>query len=105
MVWPGTEGLEGDGAVHSDAGMASFRIGPALYPLEGGVGKFVSCLPFFRVEQSSCILPQKDSIMALSYKSPTVPMEASSPAARKRWPKAHKVYCEPWAECSIVRCG
>ena len=50
LVWPGVEGLEGDGAVHSDAGMASFGIVPALYPFEDGVGKLVAGLPFFRAE-------------------------------------------------------
>ena len=50
LVWPGVEGLEGDGTVHSNAGMASFRIVPALYPFEDGVGKLVAGLPFFRVE-------------------------------------------------------
>lgn len=32
------KGLEGDEAVHFDAGMASAWIVPALYPLEDGVG-------------------------------------------------------------------
>jgi hypothetical protein len=50
LVCPGVEGLEGDGAVHSDAGMASFGIVPALYLFEDSVGKFVAGLPFFRVE-------------------------------------------------------
>jgi hypothetical protein len=50
LVWPGMEGLEGGGAVHSDAGMASFRIVPTLYPLEDSGGKFIAGLPFFRVE-------------------------------------------------------
>jgi hypothetical protein len=30
LVWPGVEGLEGNGAVHSNAGMASFGVVPAL---------------------------------------------------------------------------
>jgi len=51
LVWPGVEGLEGDGAVHSNAGMTSFGIVPALYPFEDGIGKLVAGLPFFRVEQ------------------------------------------------------
>ena len=50
LVWPGVEGLEGDGTVHSDAGMASLWVVPAFYPLEDGVGKFVAGPPFFRVE-------------------------------------------------------
>jgi hypothetical protein len=51
LIWSGVEDLEGDGAVHSDAGMTSFWIAPTLYPLEDGVGKLVAGLPFFRVEQ------------------------------------------------------
>lgn len=30
LVWSGVEGLDGDGAAHSDAGMASFGVVPAL---------------------------------------------------------------------------
>jgi len=45
------EGLEGNGAVHSNAGMASFGVVPALYSFEDGGGKFVAGLPCFRVEQ------------------------------------------------------
>src|SRR5687767_13353485 len=45
------QGFKRGGAVHSDAGVASLRVVPALYPLEHGVGKFVACLPGFPVEQ------------------------------------------------------
>jgi hypothetical protein len=41
LVWPGVEGLERDRAVHSDTGMAPFRVVPALNPHEDGVGKFI----------------------------------------------------------------
>jgi hypothetical protein len=65
LVCPGVEGLEGDGAVHSDAGMASFGIVPALYPFEDSVGKSRACHSFVS-STSSCMVPQKDSIMELS---------------------------------------
>ena len=51
LVWPGVEGLEGDGAVHSNAGMASLGIVPALDPLGDSIGQLVAGLPCFRVEQ------------------------------------------------------
>lgn len=66
LVWPGVEGLEGNGTVHSNAGMASFGVAPALYPFEDGGGKFVAGLHAFVSSSSSCMVPQKDSIMELS---------------------------------------
>jgi hypothetical protein len=51
VFWPGVEGLEGDWAAHSDAGMAPVRVVPALYPLEDGVGKFIPGPPYSWVEQ------------------------------------------------------
>ena len=39
------------GPAHSDAGMASVRVAPALYRLEDGVGKLVAGLPFLRVQR------------------------------------------------------
>jgi hypothetical protein len=61
------EGVEGDGAVHSDAGMPSVWIVPALYPFEDGVGKFVAGLPCLGVEEFELQgTPKNDSIMELS---------------------------------------
>jgi hypothetical protein len=51
VVWGRVEAFERDRAVHSDAGVSPFRIVPAFYPLEDGVGKFVSCLPLLAVEK------------------------------------------------------
>jgi hypothetical protein len=64
LVWLGVEGLKGDRAVHSDAGMPPVRVVPALYPFKDGVGKFLPRLPGFRVEQLE--LQSADSIIALS---------------------------------------
>jgi hypothetical protein len=66
LVWPGVEALEGNRAMHSDAGMASFGVVPALYPFEDGVGKLVAFCHSFVSSSSSCMVPQKDSIMELS---------------------------------------
>jgi hypothetical protein len=54
----------------------------------------------FVSSSSSCIVPQKDSIIALSKQSPTVPIEASRPAVRRRCPNAHEVYC---VQCHLVK--
>src|SRR5579875_3778907 len=50
---------------------------------------------FVRSSNSSCMLCQNDSIMALSKQSPAVPIEPSSPESRIRFPDAHPVYCVP----------
>ncbi len=40
----------------------------------------------------------KLSHMALSYASPTEPIEGRTPASRQRWPNSIDVYCGPWSE-------
>src|SRR5918998_6763250 len=45
------EGLKRDRAVHADAGVAPFRIIPAFYPPEDGIGKLVSGLPLPGIEK------------------------------------------------------
>src|SRR4051812_4413881 len=50
---------------------------------------------FLVSRSSSCIVPQNDSITALSKQSPTVPIEPSSPASRRRFPNAQHVYWAP----------
>ena len=41
---------------------------------------------------------KKLSHMALSYASPTEPIEGRTPASRQRWPNSIELYCEPWSE-------
>ena len=55
-----------DRSEHSDAGVPTFGVVPAFYPFEDGVGKFGSCFPGTGIEDSSCRVPQKDSIIELS---------------------------------------
>src|SRR5438132_450608 len=50
-AWRAVEALKRDGAVHSDAGMASVRIIPAFDPLEYGVREFFSCFPGSGIEE------------------------------------------------------
>ncbi|WP_243725871.1 hypothetical protein, partial [Actinomadura rubrisoli] len=48
------------------------------------------------------MVPQNDSIIALSKQSPTVPIEPSDPASRRRLANVQDVNCAPWSECKIV---
>lgn len=59
------------------------------------------CDPAFPVEQLDFILPQNDSIIALSQKSPIEPIDGTSPERLTRFVKAQKVNCAPWAEWII----
>ena len=45
------QGFKRGGAVHSDARVTTFRIVPAFYPLEYGIGKLVASFPCSGVEQ------------------------------------------------------
>jgi hypothetical protein len=60
------QGFKRGGAVHLDAGVTTFRIVPALYPLEYGIGKLVAVFPCSGVEQLHLHGSQNDSIIALS---------------------------------------
>src|SRR5262245_19581370 len=51
VIWWGVKLFVVDGTVHSDAGMASGRVVPALYPFKYGVGEVVAGGPLLRVEQ------------------------------------------------------
>ena len=41
------------------------------------------------------MVPQNDSTTALSYASPTLPIDWTSPAERTRWENVHDVYWGP----------
>jgi hypothetical protein len=52
---------------HCEAGVPTFGIAPASYPLEDGVGKFGSCFPGAGVKESRvAVFPGGDSIIELS---------------------------------------
>jgi hypothetical protein len=66
-----------------------------LRVLEDLVGQFDASVPFLRSRSSVCILDQKDSIIALSKASPTVPSEGIRPADWTRWVKLEDVNFTP----------
>jgi hypothetical protein len=51
-----------------------------------------------RSSSSHSRVAKKLSHMALSYASPTEPIEGRTPASRQRRPNSIEVYCEPWSE-------
>src|SRR5580700_12127802 len=51
-----------------------------------------------RASSSHSSVAKKLSHMALSYASPTEPIEGRTPASRQCWPNAIEVYWEPWSE-------
>jgi hypothetical protein len=48
---------------------------------------------------------KNDSATALSSASPTPPIDASSPASRRRRPNAQATYCDSWSLGGRARCG
>ena len=58
-----------------------------------------------RASSSHSSVAKKLSHMALSYASPTDPIEGRTPASRQRWPNPIEVYCEPWSEWWITPFG
>jgi len=48
------------------------------------------------------MVDQNDSTNALSTEEATRPIDPSSPAARRRCPKSHDVYCAPLSACTIM---
>jgi hypothetical protein len=56
---------------------------------------------FLRLSNSVCTLAQKDSIIALPYKSPIDPIDGTSPDCLARSVKAQEVNCTPWSEWMI----
>ncbi len=52
---------------------------------------------FFRFSNSICIAPQNDSTTALSYASPTVPIDWTRPDALTFWLNVQDVNCGPWS--------
>jgi len=55
------------------------------------------------LRNSICIEDQNDSILALSYPSPTVPNDGSRPALRIFSPNTQDVNWAPWSACTIPR--
>ena len=53
---------------------------------------------FLRSSNSHSSVAKKLSHIALSYASPTDPMDGRTPASLHRNPKATEVYCDPWSE-------
>ena len=51
-----------------------------------------------RASSSHSRVAKKLSHMALSYASPTEPIDGRTPASRQRWPNSIEVYCDPWSE-------
>ena len=48
---------------------------------------------------------KEDSATALSSATPTLPIDASSPASRSRRPNAQAANCVPWLQTGRAECG
>ena len=75
--------------------MASPPIVETFDEREGGIARFGLCLEPAAMRSSHSSVAKKLSHMALSYASPTEPIEGRTPASRQRWPNSIEVYCEP----------
>lgn len=82
----------------SEFGMATLPVVEDPEVLEDLVDQLGPGFHFLRSRNSVCIFDQNDSIIALSYPSPTVPSESISPAALPRLAKVQDVNCTPWPE-------
>ncbi len=66
----------GGGGGPAQGGVVALAVVEDFDVVEHGVGQLRAGGPFLRSRSSTCILPQKDSIIALSYPSPMVPSAA-----------------------------
>jgi hypothetical protein len=78
--------------------MATVRVVPALCEFEDGQAGMTWLLKRVRSSSSHSSVAKKLSQSALSYASPTEPVDGRTLISRHRRPKAIDVYWQPWSE-------
>ena len=78
--------------------MSPVRVVPTLDEFEDGEPRLDLCLERCRSSSSHSSVAKKLSHIALSYASPTLPIDGRTPISRQRCPKVIAVYWQPWSE-------
>jgi hypothetical protein len=78
--------------------MTAARIVEAFDEGERCIARLGRCLEPAASEKLALERGEEALAQALSYVSPTEPIEGRTPAPRQRWPNSIEVYCEPWSE-------
>jgi hypothetical protein len=73
------------------------RVVPALNEVEDGHTGLSLVPETGAIEQLAFKRAKKLSHIALSYASPTLPIDGRTPACLQRRPNAMDVYCDPWS--------
>ena len=90
--------LEVGGGSVAEAGVAPVGVIPPFDGLEDGPARFGLGREPVAVEEVAFETAKKLSAIALSWQSPTEPIEATTPRSRQRFANAYDVYWLPWSE-------